>query len=209
MDIARTPEELREQLLEQIRFLRSSAAAFDAGDDAFAKPMATIVRVLCHDRGSTVSLLTQLNLKGIPFHNTASDHHPDSLLPTIALVNQHLSSTGGKSGHLAPLDNRPAPYIRKTSFDDWWGAVILDDAKGSRLRRSDLVLRMANKDGGAHVDPQIPADYAAIIRREGFGWYLTDNKGSRPFPGRVERLSVRQIAHEILVTLSAYAPVVQ
>jgi hypothetical protein len=201
--VTQTTEELSKHLSEQIRFLRTSAAAFDAGEDGEAKRIATAVRVLCHDTRSSTSLLTQLNLKGILFHNTASEFDPDNLTTTTALLELRLN-TDGTSGHQAPLDNRPPHFIRKTSFDDWWGSVILDDAKGSRLRRKDLVLYLANKDGGAHVDPHIPAEYAAIIRNEGFGWWLTDNRGTRPFPGRVERLSMRQIAHEVLVTLERH-----
>ena len=38
---------------------------------------------------------------------------------------------------------------------------LVKDAHGSLFSRKKLVLVVANKDGGSHVDPQLDDDYAA------------------------------------------------
>src|SRR5215213_9256029 len=50
-------------LREQVRFLRSSAKAYDDGDEAEERRLATAIRVLVHDTGQSHSLLGQLGLK--------------------------------------------------------------------------------------------------------------------------------------------------
>ena len=53
----RSTEELEELLHEQLAFLESSAAAFDAGMDGEAKRLAVALRVLLHDTKNSHSLL--------------------------------------------------------------------------------------------------------------------------------------------------------
>src|SRR4051794_38541440 len=60
---AQTREDLERLLREQVTFLRRSAEAYDAGDEAEAKRLATHVRVLVHDTESSHSLLGLLGVK--------------------------------------------------------------------------------------------------------------------------------------------------
>jgi hypothetical protein len=55
--VPQTPADLERHLREQLSFLRTMAAAYDAGEEAHAKPMANIVRLLVHDEGRSKSLL--------------------------------------------------------------------------------------------------------------------------------------------------------
>jgi hypothetical protein len=197
-NITQSQRELLEHLTDAIRFLTASAQSFDQGFDGEAKRMATTVRVLCHDTGQSVSLLGQLALKSMPFCDTGYTDQPGNLMTFCSLVSMRLGGAG--SEFIAPLDNRPGPDHDST-FDGWWAAVVLDDKRGNRLSRRDVVLQLANKDGGAHVDPQLSANYAAISRTPGFGWTLNDPLGARPMPGRVERVTMRQITYEVIKTL--------
>ena len=62
-----TPEDIRRHFAEQLQFLKTSAALYDRGDEAEAKPLAVPLRTLLHDSPRSRSLLSQLDLKGILF----------------------------------------------------------------------------------------------------------------------------------------------
>jgi hypothetical protein len=55
--IIQSQQDLEFQLKEQLEFIASSAEAYDAGKFAESKRIATSVRVLVHDTGSSTSLL--------------------------------------------------------------------------------------------------------------------------------------------------------
>jgi len=65
---------------------------------------------------------------------------------------------------LHPLSVGPVP------FDDWWNRVIIRDQAGVEFTRRDLVLALANQDGGAHVDPELHEAYEALSRSNSMGW---------------------------------------
>jgi hypothetical protein len=44
------------------------------------------------------------------------------------------------------------------AFDDWRKELVFENRK-SRLTRKDLVLTIANKDGGAHFDTEVDERY--------------------------------------------------
>ena len=54
----------------------------------------------------------------------------------------------------------PAPV----EFRQWWESVILTDQLGNSFSRRSFVLALANKDGGAHVDPELDDGYAALVK---------------------------------------------
>lgn len=197
--VKQSRQELLEHLSDAVQFLTASARAFDGGFDGEAKPMASTARVLCHDTSQSVSLLQQLALKSVPFYDTGCVDPPGNMATFFPLVSMRLGGPG--SQFVAPLDNRPPGFIHDSTFDAWWTAVVLDDKRGNKLSRRDVVLKLANEDGGSHVDPELTPSYAAISRTPGFGWTLTDAQGSRPLPGRIERVTMRQITHELLKTL--------
>jgi hypothetical protein len=64
---------------------------------------------------------------------------------------------------------------------------------------------MHNQDGGAHVDPKLVDNYAALSRSNSFGWKLgLDGKGQDSMG--IEFASVRQIRYEILRSLEYEYP---
>lgn len=192
--------DLQELLQEQVQFIRSSCAAFDAGFDGEAKRMAVSVRVLIHDTAKSHSLLEQMKLKTVDFYNTASPWSSTNLLAHHGLLTIRMG--GQNAGYVANLDNVPPPFIRWTPFNDWWNEIVFDDRKGSQLKRRDIVLGLANKEGGAHVDPKLNTAYEEITRKSQF-WTVGTSDGDKPLEGKMERVSMRQIAHEVLRTIEA------
>lgn len=88
-------------------------------------------------------------------------------------------------------------------FSAWWNAVVFKDKRGNTFSRREVVLTLANQDGGAHVDPELDEDYAGLSKENTLGWNLKAGEQDVPWPSNPVPASVRQIAHEILVTLEA------
>jgi hypothetical protein len=180
--VARTYAELFDALRKQVRFFRTSAAAFDAGDTAEAARSAVAIRVLVHDAGRSFSVLRQLGVKDrLRFVDTATPLRPGNAASTNGLVVMTMSNQGGDV-FVPPLDNLSDARQGKPrlSFPDWWEAVVIIDILGSRFSRKDLVLALANSDGGAHVDPQLTEAYAALSRSGSLGWIVGNCDGQRP-----------------------------
>jgi hypothetical protein len=183
--------ELQKHLKEHLQFIKASAHSFDAGFEGEAKRLAVSARVLLHDTAQSHSLMGQLGLLGIPFYSTVGSSHQ--------LLQMRLSTSG--SSYHVPLDDRPPHMLTWVSFDDWWSGIVFDDMKGNTLTRKQLVLALANKEGGAHIDLKLSPMYEAIAKDNALGWLVSTPSGMIPLPGRVELLGMRQVAHEIVRTL--------
>ncbi len=197
--IPQSPEELNAHLQEQLQFLQASAESYDNGFDGEAKRLAVTVRVLVHDKGQSQSLLGQLGKKTIDFYDTALPNHPGNFLPYSGLIMSRVSLS--RSKYLPLLDDGPDKLFRLVNFATWWNAIVLIDGQRNQISRRDIVLAMADKDGGAHVDPSLDEIYSRLSRSNSLGQYALV-QGEAPYPFKnPERATVRQIAHEILKTL--------
>ncbi len=201
--IERSRADLERQLAEQMAFLRASAVAFDAGYRGEAKRMATAVRVLLHDTKNSVSLLKQLNLKGIAFFDTAHDVSPTNLLTHMGLVGMRMDTANGAS-YAALLGNSPSGEGRPIPFSRWWDKVVFVDNKRSTMTRAQLVLTLANKDGGAHVDPTLDEMYVRLSRENSMGWVAVGPDGEKAMED-VHLVAMRQIAFEVETSLGKRA----
>jgi len=201
MKIKQTKQELLSHLSDSVQFLQLSAAAFDKGHLGEAKRMAVTVRVLAHDTPNSKSLLGLLKYKtNMSFIDTAYDYKPDNLMNHHGLVGLQVSlENPAKSSYLVPLtlDGRPNKFIL---FADWWNKIVIVDRNKNVFRRRDIILSLANTDGGAHVDPELNLAYAQLSRQNSIGWVFSSSQGQRPL-GAVELYSMRQIAHEVLVSI--------
>lgn len=183
-------------LREHLGFLQASSASFDGGFHGEAKRLALTIRVLLHDTNSSKSLLGQLEYKfKMGFLDTARDANPKNLISHHGLVS--LQVGGGKGRYHAQLDgNFPGTPNRYVFFRDWWNKVVIVDSKKVQFTRRDLVLALANQDGGGHVDPALDEKYANLSRNNSVGWRYSNGVIETPFEG-VELFSVRQIAFEV------------
>lgn len=198
-----TKEELIEHLQEHIGFLAASCISFDNGFLAEAKRMATSIRVLLHDTVSSKSLLGLLGIKEkISFINKAEPFDGNSMVSHLGLV--AMQSYNNKASYCALLDNIPPyPDLKPLKpFDEWWNEIVIKDNSGEKFTRKSLVLDLANKDGGAHVDPKLNSSYANLTRNNSAGWSsYTSEEGETPIKD-IELHSVRQITHELTRTLT-------
>lgn len=112
----------------------------------------------------------------------------------------------------SPSDRRISAQKGLREFSEWWNDQLIETSQGRFFNRKNLVLIMANQDGGAHVHDKLDKDY---------NYLCTDNLGMSASRARVEHLvlstrpplparnnvayaSVRQIAYEVCLSLSKH-----
>jgi len=195
-----TEDDFKSHLNDQIRFLESSSQSYDNGYINEAKRLAVVIRVLLHDTSRSTSLLTHLKKKDILFYDTSSDYNPNNLLSQMMLI---MMGNGPHGAEYVPvLDNGPPIHDlkKKVPFEDWWKKVVFVDTKGNNFDRKYLITKLANKDGGAHVDPKLDAAYANLTRFNSLGWVF-ERDGIHEDLGNPILASARQISYEVLKSL--------
>jgi hypothetical protein len=192
-------QDFAQHFREQMDFLRLSADAYDAGVEHEAKRLAGTIRNLVWDKGQNRSLLTHLGVKDkLGFVDTAPPDPPPPPVVVLSFglaVAEMLLVPGAATRYVpaftVPDDQRTSPA---TSFVDWWTLPVLRDQQGHEFSREDLVLGLAHKDGGVHIDRTITGAYAALTRENSLGFGQGDG---RPMANSVVHVSVRQIAWEL------------
>lgn len=190
--------ELEGHLEEQLRFLEASATSFDSGFEGEAKRLALAIRVLVHETKVSHSLLGQLGLLNARFCDSALENHPKNAGTYMGLV--FMEFGGSRVRYVAMLDDVPPGEIAWVDFNAWWERTVFIDKDHRALTRRDLVLAVANQDGGGHVDPALDEVYANLSRHNSMAWFAHEGVTQRPMEGP-ELAAVRQIAHEVLKTL--------
>jgi len=211
-------EQLAEALQIQMKALDSSCRAFDSGDPWESLRLAVTVRVLVHDTKASHSLLGQLGVKEQLLFPDGSRHASFRGLPPIGPSEvtsiPGLAMMADYGDHTARVPAFLAGGLppHELEFEDWWKLLAIKDTQDNLLSRRQMVLQLANKDGGAHVDLQVDAGYNAIHRGASMGWNPatgqlalrsdgTTDAGSStpehsPIPG-----CMRQVAAEVRVTV--------
>lgn len=197
--IARTQTELDVLLEEQLDFLKLSCASFDNGFEGEIKRLAVSVRVLVHDTNASTSLLTLSHRKNTNFLDTSDPYDDENVLSHSSLVQIHMSSSGANpKAHLD--DDIQSNWI---DFDAWWNGIVLVDSKKNEFSRKNIVLYLANKDGGAHVDHEIDEKYHDLRTKNSLGWITVLGDG-REIAGKDHvPATMRQVAHELIRSLDS------
>jgi len=192
-------KELIDHLQEQVRFLSRSTQAFDAGDRAEAKRMAATVRTLLHQTGTSHGLVWQLRSP------------EDTLMSCVGVTDPAKPAPLISSGPLLTIGftERGVTYFPRTDaitsqpFITWWDEIV-HVVRAIEFSRRDCVLLLANKGGGAHVDPAMSNLYRRVVVENELGWSTTTEvedpmkiDPNNPLPEMM-----RAIAAEVLVTLS-------
>jgi len=205
-----TREELLGHLKDQITFMIQSTISYDKGFEDEAKRLAVVIRVLVHDTSKSISLLTLLNKRNIKFYDSASDYDPNRVVVSHSgLVLKRFTFPKGGGEYIAPLDDVPPSRSKskKVDFDQWWDKkIVIRDNQNNTFTRKDLVTNVANKEGGAHVDPNLDQAYANLSRFHSLGWKFFRNDVAEDFKNNPALPSIRQIAHEVLKTLKDEFP---
>jgi hypothetical protein len=234
----RAAGEFDQQLKRQTTFLHRSCKIFDDGEYDEAIRLAVTLRVLLHQTKQSTSLLDHMGIKHrLNFIDTGIYRHilKDTLQRFVDGVNPGatVSATNpadvglveqgyiesGQVGWYAPLRLRRFPRsspfgaaIRDISkFDSWWNDPLVETTNQKLFSRANLVLIMANQDGGGHVDAGLDADYQDLCidplgRAEVHFGPIKKAPGEaiRDIKNNVAFASIRQIAYEFLTTIERY-----
>lgn len=203
-------KELFESFDEQMHLLLSSCRAYDGGDEAQAKNIAIRLRVLAHDSGHSQSLLGQLNKKNGLFASTLIDYSPKNLLSSFPLL---IVRAEQGNHRYEPLLNKFLEKMIYLRFEDWWNEIVFDDKKNIFSRR-DIVRFVADQDGGAHVDPEIEAGFADLLKNNSLGYKVgkisEDDpellEDGRPLKCNPVYAAIRQIGFEMIVSFQSNIP---
>jgi hypothetical protein len=205
------PSELESHLRDHIGFLIGYATSYDGGELAAAKQMAHSLRLLLHHTDKSKALLRLLNLTKLKFLNTAEPYDPSNAVNWPQLVAVRCDGPSGRRDWLVPRgDPEKLPLKNQLEFSDWWNMPVLVAKKKRGVIlycRKEIVLNLANKDGGSHVDDALPLDYVELSRQNALGLMVRRaGTGERFSIGDPVLPSVRQITHETLRTLQRAVP---
>jgi hypothetical protein len=192
---------LHGKLEEQRHLLRNAVYGLAAGDLAEALHVSTILRVLVHETGSSTPLLKQItpNYLELPILDEppqAKENLAPGVQKAIALsvpAGFRISAEGVFLNPELPDMLIPIP------LGIWWErhSLIITGAGG--FSRKELVLGIANKEGGAHIDLDVSKRYQALLDYKSFqiGWGQPEC-----MPVNVSRMVVGHAGVEMLECLS-------
>lgn len=194
--VSRRDEEIQQELSSQVRLMTKAAHEFDKGDLDEVKNLLRALRVLCtKDQHGNASLIELAGKGEHLFYDTRLIGHPKSIAPELSLVVAVLGpiSVGPK----APLDT--VPEMRQAPFREWLQQTVIDDRQGLQFTRERLIKSVANLDGAMHYPPEVRAFFEKLK-----GLSFTAKRGNQDVESSLyglDKHAVRQIAHEILVSL--------
>jgi len=190
---------------EQLKLMRVLCDCYDADNEVVALSIATAVRVLVHDTSKSTSLLTHLDKKNGQYLS-ANFKTPKEIvhLGLVRRINVGVKDGVGGEARYWPLrDERyfpsPRQQPRLLRFEDWWKEHVFQNDKYC-LTRQDLVLAVANKDGGAHVDSEVDERYDEFRKSWSGGSTLVGIRSGarRGYDNIPIYPAIRQIGYELL-----------
>ena len=200
---------LKEKYDEFLELLMILCDSYDSLDkEILALPISTAIRVLVHDTENSTSLLKHLEKKDVEFLSTNHKTTNENIhLGLVRRINVGVKNGIGGEARYWPLCNEkyfPMPNSNnKLPFINWWETEIIFSSHNSFLTRKDLVLSVANKDGGAHFDQKVQKKYADFRHTWSGGSTLVGTKSGikRGYDNIPIYPAIRQIGYELLCTL--------
>jgi hypothetical protein len=153
--------------LEQHRqLLKAAVEQMSEGNLVHALTIATSIRVLLHETGSSIPLLKRLRTDylSLPIFTTAAPKSqptpPNVRAMTVMHIAANLMIADGKLS-LNPTINIES--CEQKTLGRWWTDLGLLVPGGSPLSRKDIILGVANKEG-VHVDDDMPRNYRIMLQ---------------------------------------------
>lgn len=193
-------QDFAKQLRRQLGFLERSAASFDSGAVDEGIRIATTLRVLFHETRKQTPLVAHLQKPLVRLL--------DSAVPPQPITHRTLWYDG-VGEYVLPAKGVPSyrprleagPNSKYVPLPEWWESIVYVRAPDISLSRSHLILMAADKDGGAHVDAQLPPEYIAVTLPGVAGHGAVGANGTLEFVVAFRDLhlvSLRQLAFEVL-----------
>ena len=197
---------LTEKFREQLRFMERSCQAFDQGAEDEAIRLATSLRIIFHSTRTSISLVTHLKFGAKMILSSSRGHGDwaDYLSHQINMTSPQLVKTSPLLGN----------KFKELTIDQWWRQEPVFVHIGESHPRRKIILSVANKDGGAHVDEELEEYYEYLCAGEYAVGISIDNLkvvGGTPFEQGVTHYAnnahlalIRQFAHEALTSITYF-----
>jgi len=197
----RTDEDIEKEFNLQLELLEQLCKNYDEGYEVVGKSIASSIRVLLHETSASSSLIGQVGRINQPILDTASLREEMGGIWAGSYSGLTGVAVGGpRTTYLPMYDSNQTP--RFLNYDEYWNENIIKDQQNNDFSRKDVVLSIANTDGGSHVDAGLEPKYQQLSRENSLGWIKGDDTNWLPMNG-AEHAVIRQIAHEILKTFKS------
>lgn len=193
-------EEFKKHLHRQLKLLETASKLYDNGDIYEAINIASRLRVLFHDKGRNISLLTHLKQKN-EFY----------FLSTLETIEEQKDRFLKEHGVLIEQNEPPAMIVggerkppfsswgikKYLPFDIWWKETVLK-INDKEYSREDIVLITTDKEGGAHIDSKVDQRTKLLKNGTGRVKYRTRNEDTEKELTDTHFILLRQFAYEVL-----------
>jgi hypothetical protein len=197
----------QEGLAQQLRYIDRSCQIFDQGHWDEAIRIATQLRVILHQgSGKYKSLLQRLGVQNkVRLLSTCAPTASEKTLMYHGMGFFEYNSDGETATMSFCPNLGEGPYNAQMHLHEWWDQIVYvlpartHQESPFVLRRKDIILTAANKDGGAHFDDLTP-EYkrlAAPATTSSFVGTVDGVDPSTPIVG-VHFVCLRQMGYEIL-----------
>lgn len=194
--VARSQAGYVKALKEQYELLKDAVSAFYAGNEARANDVAVRIRVLVYNSKTSKALLSYLapDYLKMPIY-----HKPTASPKAVLLVKQSIRFSADGKSEVVREDFTSADY-KLVPLERWWTEDYL--VIGSiRSSKKQIVLDVANKDGGAHVDGEVPVRHAAASEPP-----ITFGYNQNLIRPNLARSTVAQAGNELLNFIERHFP---
>lgn len=108
---------------------------------------------------------------------------------------------GGFVADVEKKEDKHSHVNKNVPFSQWWSEIVFSDSVANQqMSRWDVIRMVANKDGGAHFDPDVPVQYDTFRHPDLFEVRFGATK--IPFSKNPVYVSIRQIAWEVLESMN-------
>lgn len=188
------------KLQEQLNNIKDACERYDRRSFEAALGIAVALRIIFHDKGRQVSLISHLGTPNIRLLSTAPDPIGLTKAPTGLLTKLEIKPDALRQEFM-PFLGDAAPR-RWVPVKAWWEEdyVYKDVDDTITINRRDLALSVAEQDGGAHIDARLGALYQRIVDGAGWGMNVEPPNGSSivVVPTNAHFAPLRQMGWELL-----------
>lgn len=203
--VPQTNEDLIKSLQDCVSNLISLCKSYDDGDKFVGKLIATVLRNLFHhtapNGGTSHSLLQQLSLRD---HDWIAMEAPVPVFQGIDTCIIIYWNFNKKTNSTEPNFSM-YPSNTKKYFSNWWKDPVANSLKYGSYSREEIVLGIANQEG-AHTDLALEAKYIALKNGSFISNLKAISNTNANYIQDVHYACIRQIAHEVLITLKEICP---
>ncbi|HKN72743.1 MAG TPA: hypothetical protein VJX30_17045 [Terriglobales bacterium] len=154
--ITRDPANDKKLLQDQYVRLKDALEGFYSGKEVQALNIAITLRVLVHETSSSGSLLSRLHQD---YWDLPIRHKPPHPRAVFAVpIELQIRGDGIRRVIRRGFDS---PSYQLVPLRQWWNGDYQPLGK-TRLSKKSIVLNVADKDGGAHVDSKVPNSHATL-----------------------------------------------